>query len=400
MLSFSCVLYIPYVRSYTVLYLDGSTNTKKRQKLCDQFNDPSSSIFVFLMSTRAGGVGLNLTAANVVIIFDPTWNPASDAQAEDRAFRMGQRKFVNIFKLVSEGGIEEQKFIRQVYKSQLTSNVMDGSNSARVFEGMQGSKGDLGQIFGLANLMRFDDEGHFRRIRARAEEARKARRVGMDAAAKEADDRAYDEAFTARGGVQEDDDDEEEEESSSSGDDAAAAAAGGKVVTGGVAAATIAELTPLQRLSNDLLLSENSSFSGEEREAVLGRIESQLTARFRRAAKLLGKVPGMVGLLRDRTIELSVLLKRIARMMGQNARTGQPWTEDAILDVAAAAMMSSSSSASSSSSSSSAAAAAAAAVVAAGVGASGGAQASSAVEEGTHSDVDSCDQMERLLVPR
>jgi hypothetical protein len=168
-----------------------------------------------------------------------------------------------------------------------------------------------------------------------------------------------------------------------------------------VAAATIAELTPLQRLSNDLLLSENSSFSGKEREAVLGRIESQLTARFRRAAKLLGKVPGMVGLLRDRTIELSVLLKRIARMMGQNARTGQPWTEDAILDVAAAAMMSSSSSASSSSSSSSsAAAAAAAAVVAAGVCASGGAQASSAVEEGTHSDVDSCDQMERLLVPR
>ena len=349
------------------------------------------------MSTRAGGVGLNLTAANVVIIFDPTWNPASDAQAEDRAFRMGQRKFVNIFKLVSEGGIEEQKFIRQVYKSQLTSNVMDGSNSARVFEGMQGSKGDLGQIFGLANLMRFDDEGHFRRIRARAEEARKARRVGMDAAAKEADDRAYDEAFTARGGVHEGDDDEEEE-SSSSGDDAAAAAAGGKVVTGGVAAATIAELTPLQRLSNDLLLSESSSFSGKEREAVLGRIESQLTARFRRAAKLLGKVPGMVGLLRDRTIELSVLLKRIARMMGQNARTGQPWTEDAILDVTAAAMMSSSSSASSSSSSSSAAAAAAA--VAAGVGASGGAQASSAVEEGTHSDVDSCDQMERLLVPR
>ena len=285
---------------------------------------------------------------------------------------------------------------------------MDGSNSARVFEGMQGSKGDLGQIFGLANLMRFDDEGHFRRIRARAEEARKARRVGMDAAAKEADDRAYDEAFTARGGVHEGDDDEEEE-SSSSGDDAAAAAAGGKVVTGGVAAAAaaaaIAELTPLQRLSNDLLLSESSSFSGKEREAVLGRIESQLTARFRsngrdnkKAAKLLGKVPGMVGLLRDGKIVLSVLLKRIAPMMGQNARTGQPWTEDAILDVAAAAMMSSSSSASSSSSSSSAAAAAAA--VAAGVGASGGAQASSAVEEGTHSDVDSCDQMERLLVPR
>ena len=68
---------------YGALYLDGSTPQKTRQALCDEFNT-SAAKFVFLMSTKAGGVGLNLTAANIVIIFDPTWNPAHDLQAEDR----------------------------------------------------------------------------------------------------------------------------------------------------------------------------------------------------------------------------------------------------------------------------------------------------------------------------
>merc|ERR1712217_40286 len=72
-----------------VLRLDGGTPSGQRQKLVDEFNT-SSTRGVFLISTRAGGVGLNLTAASVVVIFDPDWNPFSDLQAQDRSFRIGQ----------------------------------------------------------------------------------------------------------------------------------------------------------------------------------------------------------------------------------------------------------------------------------------------------------------------
>ena len=85
--------------------LDGSTKVDTRQKLVDDFNqDPS--LFLFLISTRAGGLGLNITGANTVIIFDPNWNPAHDQQAQDRAYRMGQHRDVRVFRLVSAGCIE------------------------------------------------------------------------------------------------------------------------------------------------------------------------------------------------------------------------------------------------------------------------------------------------------
>ena len=68
------------------------------------------------MIDRAGGLGLNFTGANVVIIFDPAWNPSSDNQAEDRAYRIGQRRNVRVYRLISEGSIEENIYLRQIYK--------------------------------------------------------------------------------------------------------------------------------------------------------------------------------------------------------------------------------------------------------------------------------------------
>ena len=71
-------------REYGFLRLDGSTSISKRQKLVTQFNDPSSNIFVFLLSSKAGGCGLNLVGGNRLVLFDPDWNPANDKQAAAR----------------------------------------------------------------------------------------------------------------------------------------------------------------------------------------------------------------------------------------------------------------------------------------------------------------------------
>lgn len=94
------------LRQHTYLRLDGSTAVTIRQQLIDQYsNDPS--IFIFLLSTRAGGLGINLTAADTVIIHDIDFNPYNDKQAEDRCHRMGQSKPVTVYRLVSKGTIEE-----------------------------------------------------------------------------------------------------------------------------------------------------------------------------------------------------------------------------------------------------------------------------------------------------
>ncbi|CAL8464574.1 g4109 [Coccomyxa elongata] len=87
---------------YHYARLDGSTKREERQALCDSFNQ-SPSIFLFLISTTAGGLGLNLTAANKVVIIDPSWNPAHDLQAQDRAFRIGQHRDVSVYRLIAAG---------------------------------------------------------------------------------------------------------------------------------------------------------------------------------------------------------------------------------------------------------------------------------------------------------
>jgi DNA excision repair protein ERCC-6 len=97
--------------NYKYLRIDGDTEISSRESICQQFNnDPS--IFCCLLTTKVGGFGLNLTGANRVVILDPDWNPANDNQAVDRVCRIGQKRDVIVYRLVTIGGIEEKIYRR------------------------------------------------------------------------------------------------------------------------------------------------------------------------------------------------------------------------------------------------------------------------------------------------
>ena len=112
-------------RGYGCLRLDGSMNVNKRQKLVDKFNDPEGEEFVFLLSSKAGGCGLNLIGANRLVLFDPDWNPAADQQALARVWRDGQKKDCFVYRFIATGTIEEKIFQRQSHKQSLSSCVVD-----------------------------------------------------------------------------------------------------------------------------------------------------------------------------------------------------------------------------------------------------------------------------------
>ncbi|KAL8404125.1 hypothetical protein RB594_009112 [Gaeumannomyces avenae] len=140
--------------AYSVSYLDGSLGYEERQQAVDDFNsDPNA--FVFLISTKAGGVGLNITSANKVVIFDPHWNPAYDLQAQDRAYRIGQSRDVDVFRLISAGTIEEIVYARQIYKQQQANIGYNASTERRYFKGVQQDKERKGELFGLQNIFSF-----------------------------------------------------------------------------------------------------------------------------------------------------------------------------------------------------------------------------------------------------
>ncbi|KAJ8764653.1 hypothetical protein K2173_006977 [Erythroxylum novogranatense] len=142
-----------YHKGYSFARLDGSTPTNLRQSMVDDFNS-SPSKQVFLISTRAGGLGLNLVSANRVVIFDPNWNPAHDLQAQDRSFRFGQKRHVVVFRLLAAGSFEELVYSRQVYKQQLSNIAVSGKMEKRYFEGVQDCKQFQGELFGICNLFR------------------------------------------------------------------------------------------------------------------------------------------------------------------------------------------------------------------------------------------------------
>jgi superfamily II DNA or RNA helicase len=142
--------------SYNVSYLDGSISYDERATAVDEFNsDPRQ--FVFLISTRAGGVGLNITSANKVVIVDPNWNPSHDLQAQDRAYRIGQVRDVEVFRLISAGTIEEIVYARQIYKQQQANIGYNASSERRYFKGVQEKKDQKGEIFGLNNLFEYQN---------------------------------------------------------------------------------------------------------------------------------------------------------------------------------------------------------------------------------------------------
>ncbi|KAL2179490.1 P-loop containing nucleoside triphosphate hydrolase protein [Thermothelomyces heterothallicus CBS 202.75] len=114
-------------RGYGCLRLDGHMNVNKRQKLVDKFNDPNGDEFVFLLSSKAGGCGLNLIGANRLVLFDPDWNPAADQQALARVWRDGQKKDCFVYRFIATGTIEEKIFQRQSHKQSLSSCVVDSA---------------------------------------------------------------------------------------------------------------------------------------------------------------------------------------------------------------------------------------------------------------------------------
>lgn len=115
-------------RDVKYLYLDGQTSPKRRKELVQAFQNGEADFF--LISLKAGGTGLNLTAADYVIHMDPWWNPAVEDQASDRAHRIGQNKSVTVFRIVAKGTIEEQILSLHDQKRQLVSDVLDGTDQA------------------------------------------------------------------------------------------------------------------------------------------------------------------------------------------------------------------------------------------------------------------------------
>lgn len=126
-------------KHYGVVRLDGTMNINKRQKLVDRFNDPEGQEFIFLLSSKAGGCGINLIGANRLILLDPDWNPAADQQALARVWRDGQKKDCFIYRFISTGSIEEKVFQRQSMKMSLSSCVVD-------------AKEDVERLFSTDNL--------------------------------------------------------------------------------------------------------------------------------------------------------------------------------------------------------------------------------------------------------
>lgn len=116
------ILLIP--RQYSYTRLDGTTNAKTRQSVVDSFNRDVNK-FCFLLSSKAGGCGLNLVGANRLVLLDPDWNPANDIQSMGRVYRQGQTKPTFIYRLLTSGTVEEVIFQRQVKKGNLATMAMD-----------------------------------------------------------------------------------------------------------------------------------------------------------------------------------------------------------------------------------------------------------------------------------
>ena len=111
-------------RGYKYCRLDGQTSHEDRERAIEEFNKPGSEKFLFMLSTRAGGLGINLATADVVILYDSDWNPQVDLQAQDRAHRIGQQKTVRVFRMITENTVEERIVERAEIKLRLDTVVI------------------------------------------------------------------------------------------------------------------------------------------------------------------------------------------------------------------------------------------------------------------------------------
>lgn len=145
-------------RCYQYVRLDGSMTIKKRAKVVESFNNKDSKEWIFMLSSKAGGCGLNLIGANRLIMFDPDWNPANDDQAMARVWRDGQKKPCYIYRLLATGTIEEKIFQRQAHKKALSDTVVDqNEESLRHF-----TSEDLKDLFRLEENTLSDTHSKFK----------------------------------------------------------------------------------------------------------------------------------------------------------------------------------------------------------------------------------------------
>lgn len=112
-------------RPFTYCRLDGSTSN--RNAVIEQYCEPNSNIFIFLLSTHAGGAGINLIAADIVVMYDADWNPQNDSQAIDRSHRIGQTKQVKVFKLITNNTIDDNMQNKGQDKLDLSEQIVDGN---------------------------------------------------------------------------------------------------------------------------------------------------------------------------------------------------------------------------------------------------------------------------------
>ncbi|EST05585.1 ISWI HAND domain protein [Kalmanozyma brasiliensis GHG001] len=129
-------------REYKYCRIDGGTAHEDRIAAIDEYNKPGSEKFIFLLTTRAGGLGINLTTADIVVLFDSDWNPQADLQAMDRAHRIGQTKQVYVFRFVTEHAIEERILDRAAQKLRLDQLVIQQGRAQQAAKAAQ-SKDDL-----------------------------------------------------------------------------------------------------------------------------------------------------------------------------------------------------------------------------------------------------------------
>ncbi|KAJ3135770.1 hypothetical protein HK100_002361 [Physocladia obscura] len=130
-------------REFDYCRIDGNTAHEDRISSIDEFNAPNSKKFIFLLTTRAGGLGINLATADIVIMYDNDWNPQVDLQAEDRAHRIGQKKQVMVFRFITENAIEEKVIDRATQKLRLDQLVIQQGRAAQNKVSTTASKDDL-----------------------------------------------------------------------------------------------------------------------------------------------------------------------------------------------------------------------------------------------------------------
>eukprot|EP01006_Ploeotia_vitrea_P041475 TRINITY_DN66533_c7_g1_i3.p1 TRINITY_DN66533_c7_g1~~TRINITY_DN66533_c7_g1_i3.p1 ORF type:complete len:723 (+),score=404.39 TRINITY_DN66533_c7_g1_i3:198-2171(+) len=142
------------IRNHEYCRIDGSTNTVRREELMEEYNAPNSSKFIFMLSTRSGGLGINLQTADIVILFDSDWNPQMDLQAQDRAHRIGQKKQVYVYRLITESTVEEKIIQRAEIKLRMDAMVIQQGRLAN-------KKSKLGKD-DMTDMIRFGADKIFR----------------------------------------------------------------------------------------------------------------------------------------------------------------------------------------------------------------------------------------------